>query len=46
MAPPPELSEGLEVAGNRLTLLAEGPERLDALVALIDGARETLRILY
>jgi cardiolipin synthase len=36
----------VEVAGNRLTLLADGPERLDALVALIDGAKETLRILY
>ncbi|MDB5670655.1 MAG: phosphatidylserine/phosphatidylglycerophosphate/cardiolipin synthase family protein [Alphaproteobacteria bacterium] len=36
----------LVVAGNRLTLLAEGPERLEALVALIEGARESLRILY
>ena len=35
-----------EVAGNRLTLLADGPQRLDALIALIDGARESLRILY
>ena len=35
-----------EVAGNRLTLLPEGPERLEALCALIEGARETLRILY
>jgi cardiolipin synthase len=35
-----------EVAGNRLTLLAEGPERLDALIALIDGAETTLRLLY
>lgn len=35
-----------EVAGNRLTLLPEGPERLDALIALIDEARESLRILY
>ncbi len=34
------------VHGNRLTLLADGPERLDALVALIDEARETLRVLY
>lgn len=34
------------VDGNRLTLLTEGPARLDALVALIDGARESLRILY
>ena len=36
----------MEVAGNRLTLLADGPERLEALIALIDGARESLRILY
>jgi cardiolipin synthase len=35
-----------EVAGNRLTLLAEGPERLDALIALIDGAETSLRLLY
>ena len=35
-----------EVAGNRLTLLADGGERLDALLALIDGARHSLRILY
>jgi cardiolipin synthase len=36
----------VEVAGNRLTLLADGPERLDALVALIDEAERDLRILY
>jgi cardiolipin synthase len=35
-----------EVAGNRLTLLAEGPERLKALIALIDGAETSLRLLY
>jgi cardiolipin synthase len=34
------------VAGNRLTLLAEGPARLDALIDLIEGARRSLRILY
>jgi len=34
------------VDGNRLTLLDTGPRRLDALIALIEGARETLRILY
>ena len=42
----PHKPVALEVAGNRLTLLADGPERLEALVALIDGARESLRILY
>jgi cardiolipin synthase A/B len=36
----------MEVAGNRLTLLPDGPARLEALIALIDGARESLRILY
>ena len=35
-----------EVAGNRLTLMPEGPERLEALIALIEGARESLRFLY
>jgi len=35
-----------EVAGNRLTVLCDGPDRLEALIALIDGARESLRILY
>lgn len=40
------MSPPVEVAGNRLTLLEEGAERLEALVELIDGARESLRILY
>ena len=35
----------MEVAGNRLTLLPDGPERLEALIALIDGARDSLRVL-
>jgi cardiolipin synthase len=35
-----------EVAGNRLTVLSDGPDRLEALIALIDGATESLRILY
>ena len=34
------------VEGNRLTLIADGPARLEALLGLIDGARRTLRILY
>lgn len=34
------------VDGNRLTLLDTGPRRLEALVALIDGARQSLRIVY
>ena len=36
----------MTVAGNRLTLLPNGPERLEALIALLDGAQESLRILY
>jgi cardiolipin synthase len=34
------------VDGNRLTLLDTGPRRLDGLLALIDGATASLRILY
>src|SRR5688500_668948 len=34
------------VGGNTLTLIADGPARLKALLDLIEGARETLRILY
>ena len=34
------------IDGTRLTLLTEGPERLDALIALIDGARCSVRLLY
>ncbi|MHA6718588.1 phospholipase D-like domain-containing protein [Sphingomonas sp. RS6] len=37
---------GFMVDGNRLTLITEGPERLDALLALIGGATRTLRMLY
>jgi cardiolipin synthase len=36
----------VDVAGNCLTLLPDGPQRLDALIALIENARESLRILY
>ncbi|MDP1908672.1 MAG: phospholipase D-like domain-containing protein, partial [Hyphomicrobium sp.] len=34
------------VAGNRLSLLPDGPERLEALIGLIDGAKQSLRLLY
>ena len=34
------------VDGNTLTLLVSGRARLDALLALIDGARESLRLIY
>ncbi len=36
----------MQIGEDRLTLLPDGPERLEALLALIDGASETLRILY
>jgi len=36
----------VDVAGNRLTLLPDGPSRLDALIAAFDGAEQSLRILY
>ncbi|MDP8912965.1 MAG: phosphatidylserine/phosphatidylglycerophosphate/cardiolipin synthase family protein [Pseudomonadota bacterium] len=34
------------VEGNRLILLTGGPERLEALLGLIDSAQRTLRVLY
>lgn len=34
------------VDGHRFGLLPEGPERLDALVALIDGSRVSIKLLY
>ncbi len=34
------------VADNRLTLHTEGPDRLTALLGLIDGAETSLRLLY
>lgn len=45
-APAPTEIPPVEVSGNCLTLHEEGPERLAALIALIDGAKESLRILY
>ena len=34
------------VADNRLTLLDTGPRRFDALIALIDGAQTSVRLLF
>ena len=42
--PPPEQS--LDVDGNRLTLLPDGPGLLEALLALIDGAKRSVRLIY
>lgn len=36
----------VDVGGNKLTLLPDGPDRLAALIDLIDGAKCTLRLLY
>ena len=36
----------LAVDGNRLTLLPDGPPRLEALLGLIDGATHSIRLLY
>ena len=35
-----------DVAGHRFTLHPDGPERLETLVALINGAQTSLRLLY
>ncbi|MDO7841327.1 phospholipase D-like domain-containing protein [Sphingomonas immobilis] len=44
--PAPEAEPDFTIAGNRLRLLTSGPERLDTLIALIDAARSTLRVIY
>ena len=43
-APAPQ--PGFTVDGNRLTLLDTGPRRLEAVLALIAGARITLRMIF
>ncbi len=46
-APPADpLAQPVLVDGNRLTLIVDGPERFAALLGLIEGARDSLRILY
>ncbi len=42
--PPPQPS--FTVDGNRLAMLDTGPRRLEALLALIEGAQRTLRLIY
>ena len=44
--PAPSSSRVTKVDGNRLTFLPDGPDRLEALLALIDGAKSSLRLLY
>ena len=36
----------MSIGGNRLTFYPNGEERLDALIALIDGAKTSVRLLY
>ncbi|WP_294057178.1 phosphatidylserine/phosphatidylglycerophosphate/cardiolipin synthase family protein [Sphingomonas sp.] len=43
---PASAQPSFTIDGSRLTLLTEGPERLAALLALIDGAERSLRVLY
>ncbi len=38
--------ECFTVEGNRLQVLVDGPGRLEALIALIEGAERSLRLLY
>jgi cardiolipin synthase len=45
-AAPCNPDRSLEVDGNQLTLLPEGPERLSVLLGLIDGAKVSVRLLY
>ena len=45
-ADPPASDKTHIVDGNRLTLLTEGPERLQTLLGLIDGASRSVRLLY
>lgn len=45
-AAPTETDRGLRVDGNRLTLHPEGPERLEVLLRLVDGAERSIRMLY
>jgi cardiolipin synthase A/B len=43
---PPDLHAPIAVGDDRLTLITEGPERLRALLDLIAGARDSLRLLF
>ena len=44
--PAPSFTRITQVDGNRLTFFPDGPDRLEALLALIDGAKTSLRLLY
>lgn len=40
------MNEVFTVGGNKLEMLTDGPDRLERLIALIDGAAESLRVIY
>ncbi len=42
----PPVQPTFDIDGNRMTMLDTGPRRLDALIALIDGAAHSLRMIY
>lgn len=42
----PAIQPTFTVDGNALTMIDTGPRRLDALIGLIDGARDSLRVLF
>ena len=44
--PAPAFSRVTTVDGNRLTFYPDGPDRLEALLKLIAGAKQSLRLLY
>jgi cardiolipin synthase len=44
--PSPLSSRTVTVDGNRLTLLPDGPDRLEAILDMIGNARTSLRLLY
>jgi cardiolipin synthase A/B len=44
--PPACLPQSLTIGGTALSLLPNGPDRLAAILALIDGAKESLKLLF
>lgn len=44
--PPASLPQPLTIGGTALRLLPEGPDRLAAILALIDGAERSLKLLF
>jgi cardiolipin synthase len=42
----PPAQPTFDIEGNRMTMLDTGPRRLEALIALIEGAEHSLRMIY